>query len=371
MEELEQQRQERQITAATTAAGGGGGVAVGKLHQPSLWEPENGLTKMIASLRRKYQLQEEQGLQQQQTNSSVGVGVGVGTQRSHSMHLDSDNPPNQFSHQEWMSLKDALCNDDGAAKLKDIAEAMHIAQRYYGELRNTVGTKGRVLAEIAAKLYVVGGGGGGASGGYVPLNDQLAAMRGQLASQTFVPGRVFDATTMRHLLTLQTLGNKASHPGGISPRDRPDIVHAMYAVASGFRPAAAVSPTAEVAQILDRMCRARDAYLWASSVLPVAAVAGPPGSPSKRTATSGPPSKQGGVGAGGAHTLSNGKGKPSAPLPFKGFVSDPRSATGVLSAMVRYVVVLACGYVIAEYCHARYISSTSGEDADDGWRLEL
>lgn len=173
-----------------------------------------------------------------------------------SMHHDQANPPTAFTHDEWMGLKDALFAAGGT--MKALAKTMNIAQHYYSELMNMVGNKGRILAEIAAAYFYgsnasSGGRGGGGRGGgrgggsrgrgggggpHVSLNDRITAMDVMLASGTFPPGRHFSAAIVRHLRTLQTVGNKASHPGGIAPTDRPALVHAMYAVAVIFRPAA-------------------------------------------------------------------------------------------------------------------------------------
>ena len=87
--------------------------------------------------------------------ASSAPGVHLAESSVRSMGLDPSDPPTQFTHAQWMTLKNALFASSGIAK--DISKAMNIVQHYYSELMNTVAVKGRIFAEVVATHYTVGG----------------------------------------------------------------------------------------------------------------------------------------------------------------------------------------------------------------------
>ena len=70
------------------------------------------------------------------------------------------------------------------------------------------------------------------------LGERLQLLQVQLANRSFVRGREVDAGVLALLKELNKLCKAAAHPTGIPPTDRPKIVHAMYTIASTFRPPA-------------------------------------------------------------------------------------------------------------------------------------
>ena len=171
------------------------------------------------------------------------------------MHRDPDHVPTDFTHAEWMATKDALFAVKGVEN--EVAKAMNLMQRYYGELMNTVGNKGRNVAELIAACL---DGGSATSGGHVGLNTRIAprgkragTLTERLETGKFVPGRVFDEATLVLLRRLQRLCNPASHPKGMPPVDRVPVVHAVYALAKQLEPTTATGEGEPLEALLEEL----------------------------------------------------------------------------------------------------------------------
>jgi len=139
---------------------------------------------------------------------------------------------------------------------------------------------------------------------------------------------------------------------------------------NGSDGSAAVRPSpAAVQHTLDRMCRARDTYLWAVSVLPATPDGGaeqPNGGSAGGAAGDGTDSTRCTKPTATANSAAN-----TAAAPPSSSSSSPAAEVSLLGKALFCTLIIGSGYIVAEYCHTHY--SIYGDDQldDDGWRFEL
>lgn len=136
------------------------------------------------------------------------------------------NYPPRILHAEWMTVKDALWKKTGV--FKSLALDMNIAQHYYFELKDTVGSKGRTFAEELAAYW---NGQQYDPKVFTKLNDRITELEKSLLRNTFVGDQHFTQEHITALKALQKLGNDASHPTGLVLKDKPKVLEAMLLLA--------------------------------------------------------------------------------------------------------------------------------------------
>ena len=132
-----------------------------------------------------------------------------------SMHGHGVDEPREFSHDQWVSLRDSLYHS-GDKQMKWMGMLMNLMQHYYMELPSQVAVDGRKLAECAVAIAL-----------------SVESLPSKILAESIK--QVQDGPLRANLDTLRKIGNEqGAHLG---PRDfskRKDAVEAAYRVGSSI-----------------------------------------------------------------------------------------------------------------------------------------
>ena len=139
-----------------------------------------------------------------------------------SMHGD-ENPPTDFTHNEWVTTRDALFNGcKGKRRTKhrkayDVAKSMNKIQEYYGELCEIVMMNGRKCAEFYVDGFL--------------LSAQERKRKMNLSEKLRLVEERIGSDWHDRLHELREMGNTPAHENKFYPKDKPVVVSIVYNMA--------------------------------------------------------------------------------------------------------------------------------------------